>query len=257
MEQNKILVTGTKIEQAVRAIEGSKYLIAFTGAGISVESGIPSFRGSADSVWNNYDPSLLQIDVFLSRPKEAWPCVREVFYKYVSDSKVQPNKAHEVLAKLEAKGLLKCVVTQNVDDLHQRAGTKKIFPFHGSVDTFECISCHHVENLSDMTLDNNPPMCPRCGKLMKPGFVFFGEGIPRDAYNGSFAAAEKADVCLVVGTTGEVMPACMVPSVAKQHGATVIEINPNKSALTDRVTDVFIPMKAGEAFAEIEKLLKL
>ncbi len=242
------------LQRAADAILGSHHAIAFTGAGISADSGIPTFRGSADSIWQRYDPSLLELDTFLAHPQKAWPCVREVFYKYMSDSSIVPNKAHRVLADLEKRGILKCIVTQNVDDLHQQAGSRRVLPFHGSVETFTCQRCHKTVDMHSVDLNQNPPLCS-CGGLLKPDFVFFGEGIPQQIYSDSFDAAKQADVVIVVGTTGEVMPACMVPQIAHQHGATIIEVNPQASAFTRSITDIYIQAKAGEAFAELEKLL--
>ncbi len=246
----------SKIDAAARAIESAKYAIAFTGAGISAESGIPTFRGSEGSVWQQYDPALLEYEVYRRRPKQSWPCVRDVFYKYVSDPAVKPNAAHLYLAELERRGMLQCVVTQNVDDLHQRAGSKNVFAFHGSVDTFECLDCGRTRPMHEVDLTSNPPTCPTCNGLLKPGFVFFGEGIPEKAYSGSFDAARRADVVIVVGTTGEVMPACMVPIEAKRNGAIIIEINPKHSALTARYTDIYIEAGAVEAFTAIAAAMR-
>ncbi len=243
-----------EIKQAAEAILKSKHAIAFTGAGISADSGIPTFRGSADSVWQRYDPSLLELDTYLSRPEKAWPCVREVFYKYMSDKSIVPNKAHRVLADLEQKGILKAIVTQNVDDLHQQAGSRRVLPFHGSVATFSCTKCHKVIDMHTVDLQQNPPRCS-CGGLLKPDFVFFGEGIPSDIYSQSMNEARETDLVIVVGTTGEVMPACMIPQIAHQHGATIIEVNPQPSAFTRSITDIYIPLKAGAAFDQIEECL--
>lgn len=246
-----------KIRAAAQLIRNAKTAIAFTGAGISVESGIPAFRGSEDSVWQRYNPDLLQLQTYLQRPAEAWPCIKEVFYNYTADGNIRPNTAHRVLAHLEEVGLLKCVVTQNVDDLHQQAGSKTVYPFHGSVDTFECLDCKAIEHYSTVDLEQCPPRCKKCNGVLKPRFVFFGEGIPQDTYFASMDAAYAADLVIVVGTTGEVMPACMVPRNAHQSGAKVIEVNTQPSAFTSTITDIFLQGGAVEVFTALAKELDI
>ena len=237
------------IEQAARALAQSKNAIAFTGAGISVESGVPSFRGSENSVWNNYDPQLLEISYFWQHPAESWKAIKEIFYVYMNQD-IKPNAAHLALAELEQKGLLKCIITQNIDVLHQQAGSKRVYDFHGTTGHCSCKNGHTI-GADKIDLDNLPPHCPKCGELLKPDFVFFGEKIPQETYSASIDAARKCDVCLVIGSTCEVTPAAYVPVLAKQNGATIIEINPSKSAITDRFTDIYIPRAAGSALTDI------
>ena len=224
--------------KAARIIKNAKHLIAFTGAGISVESGIPSFRGEG-GLWSKYDPHILDLQTFYSRTKECWTTIKEIFYEYWGES--SPNAAHFALAKLEEKDILKAVVTMNIDNLHQKAGSKKVIEFHGTLDKMVCIKCGKKYASGSVNLENLPPKCS-CGGVL-----------PQDAYKESFALAEKSDVVLVVGTTGEVTPAAYIPTVAKQHGATIIEINPKKSAYTDSITDIFIQEKAGNALNTIIK----
>lgn len=246
-----------QIKRAAEAIRNSEYTIAFTGAGISVESGVPPFRGSENSVWSKYDPECLQIDYFYSRPKESWGAIKEIFYNFMFKTEIHPNAAHKVLARMEEKGWLKSIVTQNIDFLHQEAGSRKVYEFHGTAGRVICTKsgCGYEVKPEDVDLEQMPPRCPKCGSLLKPDFVFFGEGIPSEALEGSFADARKAKVVIVVGTTGEVMPAGMIPIEAKRNGATIIEVNPTKSAFTERYTDIYIPMKAGEAFVVLAKEL--
>ena len=132
----------------------------------------------------------------------------------------------------------------------QQAGSKHVYEFHGTTGHCSC-AVGHTYSAGSIDLNNLPPRCPKCGGVLKPDFIFFGEGIPRDAFDGSFAAAQRCDVCLVIGSTCEVTPAAMVPIEAKKSGATIIEINPSKSAITDRYTDIYIAKKAGEAMTEI------
>ncbi|GAF05117.1 SIR2 family NAD-dependent protein deacylase [Saccharicrinis fermentans] len=193
----------------------------------------------------------MELDYFLSNPTSSWNAIREIFYDFFTDAK--PNQAHIVLAQLEALGVIKCVVTQNIDDLHFKAGSQEVYEFHGNSQQLKCTQCGYTETASAANLKENPPACKKCGGLLKPDFVFFGEGIPTVAYEKSFEAARKADVVLVIGSTGEVMPACNVPYEAKRNGATIIEINPTESNFTQQITDIHVKMKAGEAMDLIGK----
>ena len=240
------------VEEAAKIIKRSHYTIAFTGAGISVESGIPPFRGT-NGVWNKYDPKVLDIDYYLSDPARCWTYIREIFYDFFADSK--PNKAHQVLARMEQHGLLKSVITQNIDNLHEEAGSKVVREFHGNSKQLICLKCGATYNAGEFNFENIPPRCKKDGEILKPDFVFFGEGIPSDAYSHSFADAEKAEVCLVVGSTGEVVPAAYVPRIAKQHGATIIEINPEMSTFTNEITDFYLKGRAGEVLTQVGRLL--
>jgi NAD-dependent deacetylase len=234
----------SRITAAASLIRSARHLTAFTGAGISVESGIPPFRG-AGGLWDRYDPRTLEIEFFLRHPEQAWPVIREIFYDNFGRAK--PNKAHEVLAAWEARGLLKMLITQNIDNLHYTAGSRNIAEFHGNSRLLACLSCGaRVEAHPDL-LKDLPPRCS-CGGIYKPDFIFFGEGIPAEAHAKSLEAAGRTDVMLVVGSTGEVYPAALVPRRASDAGAKIIEINPEPSEFTASITDIHIPMKAGEAF---------
>ena len=238
------------IDKVVELLKKSKYAIAFTGAGISVESGVPPFRGDK-GIWNRYNPQLLELDYFLANPEPSWKAIREIFYDFFTDAK--PNPAHIVLAKLEKLGIVKAVITQNIDDLHFKAGSKVVYEFHGNSQKLKCLKCGWTVDAHDMDLNVVPPMCKKCGGLLKPDFIFFGEGIPSLAYQNSFDAARKADLVLVIGSTGEVMPACQVPYEAKRNGATIVEINPDETNFTDQITDVHLKMGAGKAMELIGK----
>jgi NAD-dependent protein deacetylase/lipoamidase len=236
------------IKEAAEKIKNSQYTIAFTGSGISVESGIPSFRGE-NGIWSKYDPNSLELDYFYANPKESWLVIKEIFYDYFGVAKFNP--AHDVLAKMEKKGLLECIITQNIDNLHQEAGNTIVHEFHGNSKKLVCTKCNAHFGVEEETFQKLPPKCKKCDGLLKPDFIFFGEQIPSAAYSASIAAAQKAEVCLVVGTTGEVMPANHMPVLAKQNGATIIEINPERSKLTDSITDIWLKGKASEV---LEKL---
>lgn len=239
------------VESAARTIAGSRYLTAFTGAGISVESGIPSFRGK-DGLWGRYDPRILEIDHFTAHPEECWPVIREIFYDHFG--RAMPNRAHSFLARLERRGLLKVLITQNIDDLHHRAGSKRVVEYHGSSRTLLCTGCGKRHEVDTVDLTKLPPRC-ECGFVLKPDFVFFGEGIPADAVRESERAVVRTDVMLLVGTTGEVYPAAGLPREASRRGAVIIEINPEASLYTPEISDIFIPLPAGEAAAAIEEKL--
>ena len=238
----------TLIKEAAKLINESDYTTAFTGAGISVESGIPPFRGEK-GLWNKYDPQVLDINFFYSNPKESWSVIKEIFYDFFGIA--EPNFAHIGLAQLEEKGKLKEIITQNIDNLHQEAGSKIVHEFHGNSKKLICTSCNYTSFASDINLSKTPVMCPDCNHLLKPDFIFFGEGIPSLAYQNSIQAAQNSKVMLVIGTTGEVMPACQMPIVAKQSGATIIEINPEESKFTQSITDIFLQGKASEIMKEI------
>jgi NAD-dependent deacetylase len=240
------------LRDVAEIIRDSKYCMAFTGAGVSVESGIPPFRGD-NSIWTRYDPIILDITYFENYPEASWPVIKEIFYDFFG--KAQPNKAHEVLARLENKGIVKCVVTQNIDNLHQEAGSKEVYEFHGNSHQLICMACGDKQTVDEVDLSQLPLKCAKCGGLVKPDFIFFGERIPEEAYQKSLEAARKADVCLIIGSTGEVMPAAMIPREARRNGAVIIEINPEDSLFTREVTHIHLQGNAGTVFEELEKYL--
>ncbi len=241
-------------QKAVQLIKNSSHTTAFTGAGISVESGVPPFRGE-DGLWNKYDPSILDINKFYAEPEEIWQHIKEIFYDFFADA--EPNKAHQVLAEMEKKNLLNAVVTQNIDNLHQEAGSSRVYEFHGNSKELVCTKCGEKYPVEESIFEDMPPKCSRCGGILKPDFVFFGEAIPDKAREMSYQEAEKADLFLVIGTTGEVQPAAMVPIYAKNNGAKIIEVNTKKSNFTDRITDIFLKARAAEAMQVISDELGL
>lgn len=242
------------INQAVTLLKAAKHAVAFTGAGISVESGIPTFRGD-NGFWSRYDPMTLDIDYFKKHPLQSWKVIKEIFYDFFEQS--LPNDAHLSLAKMEQQGILKRVITQNIDNLHQEAGSHDVVEFHGNSHVLVCMDCLHRYQPAEIDLNKLPVRCSPCGGLLKPNFVFFGEDIPRQALLDSMEEARHCDVILVVGTSGEVLPASQVPLLAKQSGATVIEINTQETLYTQEISDVFLEGKASVILREIAtKLLK-
>ena len=236
------------MEEAAKLIMNANHVTAFTGAGISVESGIPPFRGK-DGLWSRYDPIVLDINYFHSKPKESWLVIKEIFYDYFGEAK--PNEAHFALAELEKMGIIKSVITQNIDNLHLQAGSNEVYEFHGNSRNLICTSCSKILKAEETDLSVLPPKCNVCGTVLKPDFVFFGEPIPEPARSNSFNEAKKADLFLLIGTTGEIMPASQIPQEAKWNGAKIIEINIEPTKFTDSITDLFIEGKATKVFRNI------
>ena len=239
---------------AAETIKNANRVCVFTGAGISVESGIPPFRGK-DGLWSKYDPTFLDITYFHQRPKESWIVIKEIFYDFFGQAK--PNAAHYALATLEQNGVVQATITQNIDNLHYEAGSKTIYEFHGTSQYLVCEKCGKRYNVSEINLATLPPLCTSCGHVLKPDFVFFGEPIPEQTNGLSFHEAEVADVFLLIGTTGEIMPASMIPHIAKRKGATIIEVNPKESNYTKNITDIFIQAKATDAVPRLAQELGL
>ena len=236
--------------QAARMIKRAKRCVAFTGAGISVESGVPPFRGE-NGLWNKYDPSTFDIAYFQENTQASWEVIREIFYELFGQ--VLPNTAHYTLAEMEARNLIQAVITQNVDNLHRDAGSQTVHEFHGSLKQVLCLSCHARYPVSRIDLNFLPPLCESCGGILKPDVIFFGEAIPEPARSDSFEETTRADCLILVGTTGTVAPANLIPSAAKSNGAQIIEINPSPSAYTGQITDVFLQDVATIA---MEKLME-
>jgi NAD-dependent deacetylase len=241
-------------DKAAKVIRNAKRVAAFTGAGISVESGIPPFRGTG-GVWSRYDPDILEIGHFRRNPKESWGLLKTIFYDGFATA--EPNAAHRVLAAMEKKHVLETVITQNIDSLHQRAGNRKVYEFHGTLRTLICLGCSKEYPVAEVDLGYLPPECRMCGGLLKPDVVLFGEPIPEPANSQSFFEAEIADVLIVIGTSGEIMPACMIPHIAKGHDATIIEINVQESQFTHQVTDIFLQGKATEEMTKLAAALQI
>ena len=240
------------IIKAAGLIAEAKHLVAFTGAGISVESGIPPFRGEG-GIWSKHDPSILDIDFFCKHPLESWEAISKIFYHYFIEA--SPNPAHYLLARMEKEGMLKAVITQNIDNMHYEAGNRTVIEYHGNSKWLKCSFCGERYELSEVSLDPLPPRCSMDNEVLKPDFVFFGEGIPTEAASRSVDEISKADVLMIIGSTGEVMPAGMLPSIAKSNGATIIEINTERSAFTDVMTDLYLQGPAGELSLLIDSYL--
>ncbi len=243
---------GEALDRAAAILRCARRAVAFTGAGISVESGIPPFRGP-DGLWSRVDPSLLDIERFRAEPEAAWPLIRELFFRHFAEAR--PNPAHEALARLEERGILAGVITQNIDDLHRRAGSRRVIELHGSSRDLVCLACGVREPASPARLEVLPPRCARCGEVLKPDFVFFGEPLPGREMAEALAEAREADAWLVVGTTGEIHPAGSLPDLAHEQGARIVEVNVEPTRYTDRVTTVFLRGPAGKVLGELARRL--
>jgi NAD-dependent deacetylase len=236
------------IKRAADILAAAHNAIALTGAGISIASGIPPFRGKG-GLWEKMDPmEFAHIDSFMKNPGHVWDVmVREM--KGVIDV-AQPSIAHRALADLENRGVLKTVITQNVDGLHQKAGNTDVVEFHGSFARLQCMSCHSKCETADVEMTVLPPRCP-CGGIYRPDCIFFGETIPSKALVCSQQAASRCDVMLVVGTSAVVQPAAYMPVIAKNSGAVVIEINPQKTPLTGKTSTFLLKGAADQVLADI------
>ena len=243
------------VERAAEILASARAGLALTGAGISAESGIPTFRGK-DGVWTKFDPvKVSSIDAFMEDPGTYWAAAKDRGNIALA---ARPNPGHEALAGLEAAGRLVAIVTQNTDGLHQAAGSKRVIEMHGSGRTVECMQCGRREPRSEVQarLDVEiPPRCRSCGgTFLKPTVVLFGEAMPVAATQEAFALAEQADVMLVVGTSLVVYPAADVPLMALRTGARMIVVNAEPTPF-DRLAEVVIHGRAGEVLPQIVALI--
>ena len=239
------------IKKSAEIILNSKLTIALTGAGVSTESGIPDFR-SAGGLWTKYDPAeYATITAFRENPEKIWKMLREM-EDVVSDAK--PNKAHYGMGELEKMGLLHCIITQNIDNLHQDGGAENVIEYHGNSSTLSCLWCGNGYR-TEAKKGENPPVC-KCGKILKPDVIFFGEAIPAAAMDRSFELAGSAEALIVAGTSAQVSPANTIPYMAKENGARVIEVNLERTHLTGSLTDIFLEGSAGETFSALVDEIK-
>ena len=247
----KASVSVDEYRRAAEMISTAHNLVAFTGAGISTESGIPPFRGLG-GIWDRYDARILEIGYFLSNPAESWRAIREIFYENIDGA--EPNLAHKALAYWENLGVLKALITQNIDDLHRRAGNSAPIEYHGNSRMLVCTETGRRYEATPERLASIPPLSED-GALLRPDIVFFDEGIPAETARRAEEVARAADVMLVVGTTGEVYPAASLPTMAKHNGATIIEINIDQSAYSATITDIALRAPATEAMDRLSRLV--
>ena len=239
-----------KLSTVAELLKSARSAAVLTGAGVSKESGIPTFREAQSGLWANYDPQTLATpEGFLKDPKLVWQWYD---HRRRTVQTVQPNPGHYAIAQLQ-KIMPLTVITQNVDGLHERAGAKGVIELHGSILRFVCFDRRHVVPDVPEGLEN-PPKC-HCGSLVRPAVVWFGEMLPLDAMKQASAAVEGADVVLVVGTSGLVQPAASLPFMARSAGATLVEINPDITPISDSV-DFFLQGQSGIVLPALMNLIQ-
>ncbi len=226
-------------------------VIAFTGAGVSAESGIPTYRGK-DGFWTKYDPSkYASIEYFNLDPSYYWSFFKDTRAPLIHDAR--PNPGHVALAEMEKAGYLDAVITQNIDGLHQAGGSKQVIELHGSTRRFYCVDCNKKYSLQEAegALDVNlPPRCNKCEGIIRPDVVFFGEMLPPGLLEKAFTLAKSASVIITVGSTLIVYPASHVPAVAKQAGARLAIVNDEPTPLDD-IADWTLYGNAGEILPQL------
>ena len=222
--------------------------VALTGAGVSAESGIDTFRSKA-GLWKKYDPLVYaSIEMFKQDPSKYWT-IRGDFIRNYDD--YHPNTGHYALAELEQLGLVRSVITQNIDGLHTKAGSRKVIEIHGSLRESYCLKCGK-EYVAPNIPEGLPPYCG-CGGVLKPHTVLFGESLPPEALDGAYREAKECNLMLVIGTSAVVQPAASLPLIAKEKGGTIIEINIEKAFPE---ADFFIQEKSGVALPNIVEAVK-
>lgn len=234
-------------------IKEQKYVVAFTGAGISVDAGIPAFRGG-QGLWEKYDPmEYAQISTFMRHPEKVWIMLRDMASVVFAS---MPSPAHKALAGLEKLGYLKAVITQNVDGLHQEAGNTNVIEYHGNHRWLVCMDCQkRLPFTPDAAAVHPYPRCEKCGKALKPDVVFFGEGIPMAEMVRANNEANQCKAMFIIGTSGVVYPAADIPYQAKSKGAVIIEINVEKTPFTSSITDHFLKGTASDILPHILEFL--
>jgi NAD-dependent deacetylase len=249
--------TQTSIEFAADLIRQSKHAVALTGAGISTPSGIPDFRSTGTGLWSRDEPlQVASLSTFRTNPGEffAWfrPLASQIFT-------AQPNPAHIALAELEERGYVKSIITQNIDTLHQKAGSKTVIEMHGTMQTMTCSQCYHqVEAgayLTPFVERGEIPHCPHCGQILKPDVILFGEQLPQSAWYTAQKEARQCDLMLVAGSSLEVLPVAGLPMQALDRGAHLVIINNTETYLNVRADSAIFEDVAEVLPAIMEKVL--
>lgn len=242
--------TQAELEIAQQKLKAAKRIAVLTGAGISKESGIPTFRDAQTGLWANYKAEdLATREGFLANPQNVWD-----WYDFRRNRvwDTEPNAGHLALATLEqacaAQRKHFTLITQNIDNLHKRAGSVTVLELHGNIFRYKCLDKNHpvsLDLLSDQAREERPPSCPLCNSMVRPDVVWFGEMLPEFTLQSAFEAAQNCDVMLVVGTSGVVQPAASLPGMAKRNGAFVIEVNPEPTELTMFAVDLYLQGPSG------------
>ena len=236
--------------ELINRLKNAKVVTVLTGAGVSAESGVPTFRDPG-GIWEKFRPEqLANFEAFMSDPDFVWS-----WYQHRREimREVKPNKGHYALAEMENLFDEFNLITQNIDNLHHRAGSKKVIELHGNIERNYCIKCHKFYN--DIDVSSKQVLKCECGGLIRPDVVWFGEMLPYNALKFAEESARRSDVFFSIGTSAEVYPAAMLPLIAKQFDSYVIEINTKKTAISEDV-DVLIEGKSGEILHELVTILK-
>ncbi len=240
------------IDRAAALLAEARAAVAFTGAGISTDSGIPDFRSHNSGLWEDVDPMLVaSIHGFRHNPQAFYDWVRPLARLTAA---AEPNPAHGALADLEASGRLTAIITQNIDTLHTRAGSRRIFELHGHMREATCINCFHVTDggplITRLIEDGVIPRCRHCGGILKPNVILFGEQLPVQELLGAQEAARKSDLMLIIGSSLEVAPASDLPVLARRNGAKLIIVNLEPTSV-DMLANVVIHARAAHVLPEI------
>ena len=236
-------------EQIAEYLRKAKKIVIVTGAGISQESGIPTFRGK-DGLWRNYDAmKLAAIDAFYENPKLVWEWYNERRQNIFA---AEPNLGHKAIVELE-NYLEVVVLTQNIDGLHQRAGSSKVLELHGSIVKIKCTSCDYMDEITSNFLEF-PPVC-KCGNILRPDVVWFGESLPQDVWKEAIAHANSCDVMVIAGTSLAVSPANTLPIYAKQNNSILVEINPDQTIMSSDM-DISIRSTSAKTLPELVSIFK-
>lgn len=242
------------VQELAKLLQQASYAVALTGAGVSTESGIPDFRSPESGMWQQVDPfKVASIEGFRKDPQsfyEFWS------WRFAKLTEAKPNVTHIALAELERKGILKALITQNIDNLHHQAGSKKIYEVHGNYTRGLCIECHkryEITALFEKVKQSKVPYCDDCYGLLKPDVVLFGELLPVDFYE-SVAEVKRADLLLVLGTSLEVYPVAELVPQAKRSGAKIVILNREPTPF-DGVADLAIHSQLGPAMELLRRLI--
>jgi NAD-dependent deacetylase len=252
------IIEKKKIREAAELLVNSKNAIALTGAGISTESGIPDFRGEG-GIWEKYKPEIYgNIKAFMNNPAKFWELAEKVAPTLF---KAKPNPGHFALAELEKMDIIKAVITQNIDELHQKAGSIIVYEVHGNINRFDCLGCRASYSketvLKKLKKDKKkPPLCDICAAPLKPSVTLFGESLPKFEIYQSQALSQKADVMLIAGSSLEVAPACDLPLYTLREKGKLIIVNDQPTHLDDRAS-VVIRHKTGVILPLIVEQIKL
>jgi NAD-dependent protein deacetylase/lipoamidase len=251
--------TERALQEAADILRQSSHVVALVGAGLSAESGIPTYRGNG-GVWTRFgEPTIDGWDLFQQDPEAWWRHALDDVNGMTEFARAieaaHPNAGHHALAEMERLGKLRHIITQNIDNLHQRAGSRAVTEIHGNRFMARCSQCGQREPLDRLDFKQLPPLCLDCGGVMKNDTVMFGEPIPEDALRTSYLQAALADAFIVVGTSAVVYPAADLPVMAKRRGAPLIEVNPEDTPLTP-LADVVLRAPAGKSLPALVELLR-